>query len=107
MLTGYMRVSKADGPRVFDMQHDALVAAGVEAVRLYQDHASGKKDDLPGLEACVKSLRDDNTLVVWKLDRLGRNLRRLVNTIHRLMQRKVGFRVPTGPRPRGAEQSSS
>ena len=96
MLIGYMRVSKADGSQVFDLQHDALVAAGVEAARLYQDQASGKKDDRPGLEACLKSLREDDTLVVWKLDRLGRNLRHLVNTIHDLMQRKVGFRVLTG-----------
>ena len=96
MLIGYMRVSEADGSQVFDLQHDALVAAGVDAAGLYQDQASGKKDDRPGLEACLKSLRDGDTLIVWKLDRLGRNLRHLVNTIHDLMQRKVGFRVLTG-----------
>ena len=96
MLIGYMRVSKADGSQVFDLQRDALLAAGVEPSRLYQDHASGKKDDRPGLEACLKSMRDDDTLIVWKLDRLGRNLRHLVNTIHDLMERKIGFRVLTG-----------
>jgi DNA invertase Pin-like site-specific DNA recombinase len=48
---GYMRVSKADGSQVLDLQQDALLAAGVKPSRLYQDHASGKKDDRPGLEA--------------------------------------------------------
>src|SRR5271163_3389583 len=96
VLIGYMRVSKADGSQVFDLQRDALLAAGVEPSRLYQDHASGKKDDRPGLEACLKSMREDDTLIVWKLDRLGRNLRHLVNTIHELMERKIGFRVLAG-----------
>jgi DNA invertase Pin-like site-specific DNA recombinase len=96
LLIGYMRVSKADGSQVFDLQRDALLAAGVEPSRLYQDHASGKKDDRPGLEACLRSLREDDTLIVWKLDRLGRNLRHLVNTIHELMERKIGFRVLAG-----------
>jgi DNA invertase Pin-like site-specific DNA recombinase len=67
-----MRVSKADGSQVLDLQRDALLAAGVKPSRLYQ---SGKKDDRPGLEACLKSLREADTLIVWKLDRLGRNLR--------------------------------
>ena len=71
MLIGYMRVSKADGSQVFDLQRDTLLAAGVELARLYQDHASGKKDDRPGLEACLKSMREADTLAVWKLDRLG------------------------------------
>src|SRR5277367_1466475 len=48
------------------------------------------------VEACLKSMREDDTLVVWKLDRLGRNLRHLVNTIHDLMERKIGFRVLSG-----------
>src|ERR1700674_2501584 len=96
VLIGYMRVSKADGSQVFDLQRDALIAANVEPLRLYQDQASGKKDDRPGLEACLKSLREADTLIVWKLDRLGRNLRHLVNTIHDLMERKIGFRVLTG-----------
>jgi len=96
VLIGYMRVSKADGSQVLDLQRDALLAAGVKASRLYQDHASGKKDDRPGLEACLKSMREDDTLIIWKLDRLGRNLRHLVNTIHDLMERKIGLRVLTG-----------
>ena len=54
MLIGYMRVSKADGSQVLDLQRDALIAAGVERSHLYEDQASGKKDDRPGLEACLK-----------------------------------------------------
>ena len=81
MLIGYMRVSKADGSQGLDLQRDALLAVGVKPSQLYEDQASGKKDDRPGLEACLKSLRDGDTLIVWKLDRLGRNLRHLVNTI--------------------------
>jgi len=96
MLIGYMRVSKADGSQVLDLQRDALIAAGVKPSRLYEDEASGKKDDRPGLNACLKSLREGDTLFVWKLDRLGRNLRHLVNTVHDLMERKIGFRVLSG-----------
>ncbi len=91
-----MRVSKADGSQGLDLQRDALLAAGVKPSQLYEDQASGKKDDRPGLEACLKSLRDGDTLIVWKLDRLGRNLRHLVNTIHDLMERQIGFRVLSG-----------
>ena len=96
MLIGYMRVSKGDGSQVLDLQRDALLAAGVEERQLYEDLASGAKDDRPGLTACLKALRQGDTLVVWKLDRLGRNLRHLVNVVHDLATRGVGFRVLTG-----------
>ena len=96
MLIGYMRVSKADGSQGLELQSDALLAAGVERAQLYADHASGSKDDRPGLEACLKALREGDTLVVWKLDRLGRSLRHLVNTVHDLMARQIGFRVLSG-----------
>ena len=91
-----MRVSKADGSQGLDLQRDALLAAGIQASQLYEDHASGSKDDRPGLEACLKSLREGDTLIVWKLDRLGRNLRHLVNTIHDLMERQIDLRVLAG-----------
>ena len=96
MLIGYMRVSKADGSQVLDLQRDALLAAGVDPVRLYEDRASGKRDDRPGLEACLKSLRRGDTLVAWKLDRLGRDLRHLVTLAHELTGRGVGLRVLAG-----------
>jgi len=96
VLIGYMRVSKADGSQVLDLQRDALIAAGVPSSRLYEDQASGKQDNRPGLAACLKALREGDTLLVWKLDRLGRNLHHLVNTIHDLLERKIGFRVLAG-----------
>ncbi len=96
MLLGYMRVSKADGSQVFDLQRDALVEAGVDYQRIYEDLASGRRDDRPGLTACLKALRDGDTLVVWKLDRLGRDLRHLVNTVHDLTMRSIGLKVLTG-----------
>ncbi len=96
MLVGYMRVSKADGSQVLDLQKDALLAAGVDPDPLYDDHASGTRDDRPGLINCLKALRDRDTLVVWKLDRLGRDLRHLVNTVHDLTMRGIGLKVLTG-----------
>jgi len=95
-LVGYVRVSKADGSQVLDLQKDALLSAGVNSWMIYEDFASGKKDDRLGLEACLKALRDGDTLVVWKLDRLGRNLRHLVNTVDDLSKRNIGFRVLSG-----------
>ena len=96
MLIGYMRVSKTDGSQTTDLQHDALIAAGVAVDHIYEDRASGKLDARPGLDAALKALRKDDTLVVWKLDRLGRNLRHLVNTVHDLAGRGVGFKVLSG-----------
>ena len=96
MLIGYMRVSKADGSQVVDLQSDALVAAGVAPDQLYTDRASGKRDDRPGLDSCLRSLRDGDTLVVWKLDRLGRNLKHLVDIVQALNGRGVGLKVLTG-----------
>jgi DNA invertase Pin-like site-specific DNA recombinase len=96
MLVGYMRVSKTDGSQATDLQRDALLAARVDASHIYEDAASGKRDDRPGLTACLKALREGDTLVVWKLDRLGRDLRHLVNTVHDLTARGVGFKVLSG-----------
>lgn len=96
MLIGYMRVSKADGSQVLDLQRDALLTAGVLAEHLYEDFASGKNDDRQGLLTCLKALRPDDTLVVWKLDRLGRNLRHLVNTVYELSSKGISFKVLTG-----------
>lgn len=96
MLIGYVRVSKADGSQSLAPQRDALLAAGVEPERLYQDLASGRRDDRPGLAACLKALQPGNTLVIWKLDRLGRDLRHLVLTAEELRTRGVGLKVLTG-----------
>ncbi len=96
MLVGYMRVSKVDGSQSTDLQRDALMAAGVDPDALYEDKASGKKDDRPQLAACLKALRAGDTLLVWKLDRLGRDLRHLVNIVHDLTERGIGLKVLTG-----------
>lgn len=96
MLIGYMRVSKSDGSQSTSLQRDELIAAGVDSKYLYEDQASGKKDSRPGLAACIKALREGDTLIVWKLDRLGRNLHHLVNTVHDLNGRGVGLKVLTG-----------
>ena len=96
VLIGYMRVSKANGSQVFDLQKDALLAAGIDPRHIYEDQASGKRDDRPGLAACIKALREGDTLVVWKLDRLGRDLRHLVNIVHELTTQGIGLKVLTG-----------
>jgi DNA invertase Pin-like site-specific DNA recombinase len=96
-LIGYARVSKTDGSQVIDLQRDALAKAGVDLEHhLYTDAASGKRDDRPGLDSCIKALRPGDTLVVWKLDRLGRDLRHLVNLVGDLTKRNIGLKVLAG-----------
>ncbi|AUR01364.1 recombinase family protein [Phaeobacter inhibens] len=96
MLIGYVRVSKADGSQLLDLQRDALIESGVDAERIYEDKASGRKDHRPGLDACMKALQPGNSLVIWKLDRLGRDLKHLVATVDDLRERGVGLRVLSG-----------
>ena len=96
MLIGYIRVSKSDGSQSLDLQRDALLSEGVESDRIYEDLASGRKDDRPGLRACLKALQPKNTLVIWKLDRLGRDLKHLVNTVQDFNERDIGLRVLAG-----------
>ena len=113
MLIGYARVSKADGSQSLDLQQDALRAEGVEATNLYHDLASGVRDDRPGLDSCLRALRRGDVLVVWKLDRLGRNLAHLVNTVQDLSTRGVGLRCSPArarrsiPPPRPAASCSA
>ncbi|MEM6852903.1 MAG: recombinase family protein, partial [Planctomycetota bacterium] len=93
----YARVSKADGSQTTDLQIDALKEAGVEERNIYTDHASGSKEDRPGLEQCMKTLRPGDVLVVWKLDRLGRSLRHLVNAVYELNERDIDLKILDGP----------
>lgn len=93
-----MRVSKADGSQATDLQLDALIGAGISREHLYEDKASGKKEDRPQLAACLKALRAGDTLIVWKLDRLGRDLRHLVNIVHDLTERGGGAQSANWPR---------
>ncbi len=88
MLIGYARVSTQD--QSLDLQHDALKRAGCEKV--FSDVASGAKAARPSLEQALSHAREGDTLVVWKLDRLGRSLRHLIDSIQALNGRGVGFR---------------
>ncbi len=96
MLVGYARVSKSDGSQSLDLQVDALLSAGVDEGRIYTDTTSGKNSNREGLDSCLKSLRKNDTLLIWKLDRLGRSLQHLVNVVQKLTDRGVGLKVLTG-----------
>lgn len=87
MNIGYARVSTED--QTLDLQLDALKSHGCESI--YQEHASGKTALRPGLENALKALRPGDALVVWRLDRLGRNLHDLVRIVSDLEGRGVGF----------------
>lgn len=96
MLVGYARVSKADGSQSINLQHDALINAGVQPEHIYHDLASGKLDERMGLQNCLKALRPGDVLVIWKLDRLGRSLTHLVNITQALVDKSIGLKVLTG-----------
>nr|WP_104136783.1 recombinase family protein [Arthrobacter sp. ZGTC131] len=97
-LVGYMRVSTAD--QNTDGQRDALIAAGVkdDSRHLFQDHGvTGSKANRPGFDKCLASLREGDTLVVAKLDRLGRSLGNLVQLFQELGDQGIGVRVLDNP----------
>jgi DNA invertase Pin-like site-specific DNA recombinase len=95
MLVGYIRVSRFDGN--LDLQKDSLISAGVSENRIYEEYVSGKREDRPELKNCLKSLRDgEDTLVIWKLDRLGRSLQHLIKIVQELEQRKIALKILTG-----------
>ena len=96
MLIGYARVSKVDNSQVLDLQIDALEKFGVDREYIYTDKISGVKDERPGLDNCLKALRKGDILVVWKLDRLGRSLKHLINIIDNLNKKGIGFKVLSG-----------
>jgi DNA invertase Pin-like site-specific DNA recombinase len=95
MLVGYMRVSSDGDRQAVDLQRDALLAIGVDERHLYEDHASGSRGDRPGLAEALAFLRSGDCLVVWKLDRLGRSLPHLLDTVNGLKARGVAFRSLT------------
>src|SRR5215210_5558532 len=91
MLIGYARISTHD--QTLALQQDALSKAGCD--RIFTDTASGAEADRPGLEEALEYVRTGDTLVVWKLDRLGRSLPHLIETVTRLRERGVGFKSLT------------
>ncbi len=94
MLVGYMRVSTTDRQST-DLQSGAATAAGVDPRNLFEDKASGVRDDRPGLLAALDFLAERDILVVWKLDRLGRSLSHLIEVIDSLNVKCVAFRSIT------------
>ena len=91
MKVGYARVSTNEQDT--HLQIDALNAIGCELI--YQEKQSGAKKDRPELQQCLKSLRDSDVLIVWKLDRLGRSLQHLIEVVSDLEERKIGFQSLT------------
>ena len=106
-LIGYMRVSTDKKPKngetvrperiqTFDLQEDALIAAGVEKSDIYSDKVSGRKTSRPGLDECLRTLRKGDTLIVWRLDRLGRDALHLIKTIVEMNKKGIEFKTLTG-----------
>ncbi len=95
MLVGYMRVSSENDRQSTDLQRDALLAVGVDGRHLFEDRASGAKDDRPGLAQALDFVQPGDILIVWKLDRLGRSLAHLLRIVATLHERQVAFRSLT------------
>src|SRR5208282_4500095 len=108
MLVGYMRISTDGDRQVFDLQRDALLAAGVDERHLFEDRASGTRGDRAGLAKALAFLRSGDCLVVWKLDRLGRSLPHLLTTVTDLKRRGVAGAaagVPSPSTPKSLQRS--
>src|SRR5256714_2255054 len=91
MLVGYARVSTSD--QTLNLQKDALKKIG--CTKIFTDIASGAKEERKGLDEALAYVREGDTLVVWRLDRLGRSLKHLIETITNLNKRKIGFKSLT------------
>src|SRR5947209_18853264 len=91
MLVGYARVSTSE--QILDLQKDALEKLGCS--KIYSDVVSGAKEERKGLQEALEYVREGDTLVVWRLDRLGRSLKHLIETITELNNRKIGFKSIT------------
>ncbi len=91
MLIGYVRVSTND--QNTDLQRNALICAGCE--QIFEDKLSGTRTDRPGLKRALKHLQKGDTLVVWKLDRLGRSMKHLISLVGELRERGINFRSLT------------
>ena len=91
MLIGYARISTQD--QTLNLQKDALEKIG--CTKIFSDIVSGAKEERKGLQEALEYVRDEDTLVVWRLDRLGRSLKHLIETITNLNNRKIGFKSIT------------
>jgi len=89
-LVGYARVSTDD--QDLALQIDALENAGCKLKHIFSDTASGAKSSRPGLDSCLRALQKGDTLLVWRLDRLGRSVRHLVDIVDDLGRRGIGFK---------------
>jgi DNA invertase Pin-like site-specific DNA recombinase len=89
-LVGYARVS-SNGQEL-KLQLDALAKAGCAKPDIYTDKVCGAKAERPGLDRCLEQLKAGDVLVVWRLDRLGRSMRHLIDLVDQLRQRGVGFK---------------
>src|SRR5690349_3687943 len=89
-LVGYARVSKDQ--QELELQLDALQKAGCPEKDIFKDKVSGAKADRPGLDDCLRALKQGDTLIVWRLDRLGRSMRHLIDLVEELKERGVGFK---------------
>jgi DNA invertase Pin-like site-specific DNA recombinase len=89
-LIGYARVSTAE--QDLGLQIDALKKAGCKAKLIFTDQASGARAERPGLNACLQALVPGDTLIVWRLDRLGRSMTHLVTLVTALLEKGIGFR---------------
>ena len=89
MLVGYIRVSTDD--QNLNLQKDALLKFGIDERNIFSDKTSGSKDKRVGLDKAIEFLKDGDTLVVWKLDRLGRSLAHLISIITSLKNRNISF----------------
>ena len=90
MNIGYARVSTNE--QHLDLQRDALLKAGVSAKDIYTDTITGTTSERPGLAAALSHLREGDTLVVWRLDRLGRSLKHLIETVTKLKEQHIAFK---------------
>ncbi len=93
MLIGYARVSTNE--QHLDLQQDALLKARVAAKDIFTDKVTGIKSERPGLNQALSHLREGDTLIVWRLDRLGRSLKHLIETITTLKEQGVAFKSLT------------
>src|ERR671931_2049265 len=93
MLIGYARVSTNE--QNLDLQRDALLKAGVSAKDIYTDKVTGVKAERPGLQAALSHLREGDTFIVWRLDRLGRSLKHLIESVTALKNQGVAFKSLT------------